>query len=337
MVTPNEDQVTIRTREQGAELVTRRLRGVAGAVRGVGGAARSTYSSLIGANLLTGILGGTLVGLALNSAGASNGMLRLRSSLEGLLDPFVQIGARTAEWFAEQNNLTQYGILAGAAALYLFRNRITSLIGQGISKLITKLGEVPWRKFADDITLRVWYALEGVVERINNIINRLKALIAEAGKAGKEVLEEVDGNAARTAGRAGGTGAGAGFGSRLASTVSRVLRPVARVAGPLGLSAEAGLITAEEQKRRREAGLPGVFQPQGFRLPDAPLAGLLSALNDFARPYGAPSRFVDEQVDRGLRGVTNNYFGVDKEAVRSTIRDAINFEIPYLNRNDGGF
>ena len=83
MTSRNEVRIDIEV-EGGAKAERQFNRAEKGA-RGLGRSTRGLINPLLGAGLVSGILGGGLIGLALSSGAASNGLIRIQGSLEGLV------------------------------------------------------------------------------------------------------------------------------------------------------------------------------------------------------------------------------------------------------------
>ena len=133
MVTPT-DEIQIRTTERGAQQTSRRLDGVRNSLNGVARASRATLLPFAGGNLLAAAFGGSLLGLALSGGGAANSMIRLRSTLDALLDPLLPLIDAAVEWFAGLEQWQKYAILA-AGATVLLSGKIIAL-GKGIANAV---------------------------------------------------------------------------------------------------------------------------------------------------------------------------------------------------------
>lgn len=127
MTTPND--INIRVREQGAVQATSNLRGLRGAVSSVGAGVRGLFPPLLGGNFLALLLGGSLIGLALSGGAASNALIGLQSTIEGLLAPLSDLLFRASDFFRQLPQWAQYTLVLGGALIFLGRGALFPLIG----------------------------------------------------------------------------------------------------------------------------------------------------------------------------------------------------------------
>ena len=199
MTTP----ITIPVTAPGAARTQQQLAGVGRAAGGVARSVRGTFLPFLGGSILGAAFGGSLLSIITNSGAASNSMIRLQSTLEGMLDTLGLFQGLEvfAEWFAgleDWQRWTLLGTTAGALVAYSFRNTF-------IAKL----------------------ALQGIAAAIAAVVGPAVAAAAAKGLAGG-----LGGGAAggAAAGAAGGAAAGAaGRGGTLAALV----RALGRAAGVL--------------------------------------------------------------------------------------------------------
>ena len=99
----------------------RRLNRVQGGVSRLGKSVKGLGLPLLGGGLLVGLLGGSLLGLALSSGAASNALFRIRDSLTQMLntalEPILPKLYQFLEWFDALPQGQQQLILLGVAAL----------------------------------------------------------------------------------------------------------------------------------------------------------------------------------------------------------------------------
>ena len=112
-------QVTIQTSAPGATQTRRQLLGVGAALSTLGKEARGTFLPILGVGVLSGIVGGSLLGMALAGGSAANSMVVLQSALIGLLDPLISLIPPLVEWFTLLPSWAQYAIIAAGAALLM--------------------------------------------------------------------------------------------------------------------------------------------------------------------------------------------------------------------------
>lgn len=301
MTTP----LDINVRERGAEETSRRLRGVSAAVGGVATQARRSFSPLLGMNVITGLLGGSLIGMALAGGSGANAMLRLQSAVADLLDPFVSLLAVAVEWFARLPTWVQYLIALGVVIIALL-SPLTSLgrtigavagvnFGRAVLSWLGPLVRVALVLFLVlgliDELRRIWPQLEQVGLQVNNAITNsivdlansvidLLNLISRAGEA----LYLLGSNPANV---------------RLAFTRPPVISQIARQPnvrpqqGPLG---------------------PSLFDQTFGGLSQA--FGLLQQPSPTAPASSSPPVFPQAPT-------YNNFFGLDANAAQQLVRETV--------------
>ena len=204
MTSRNEVRIDIEV-EGGAKAERQFNRAEKGA-RGLGRSTRGLINPLLGAGLVSGILGGGLIGLALSSGAASNGLIRIQGSLEGLvgsatrsLEPAIDFAAGLFERMPIAAQLATLattailgvllfkGILASAGTISTaiatvagtIATSVGTVVGLTIAATVLALGAVAligWDKIFNDGRLLArfeeWLLGYGWVAVINDWVNK---------------------------------------------------------------------------------------------------------------------------------------------------------------------
>ena len=123
----NRNDIDIRVGTSGTERTRAELRRTGEAVGQLGTRVRGLALPLLGGSLLAGLFGGALASLAVGGGAAHGSVLRLQSSLDQLSDTILNAAAPALDWFSGQSENAQFGILAAAGAVTLFRSPLLAL------------------------------------------------------------------------------------------------------------------------------------------------------------------------------------------------------------------
>ena len=141
MTSRNEVRIDIEV--EGGTKAERQFNRAEKGARGLGRSTRGLINPLIGAGLVSGILGGGLLSLALSSGSASNSLIRIQGSLEGLvgtitrkLEPAIDFAAGQ---FEKLPIGAQLGVLASAAVLGVVFVKLIGAAAGGIAAAVTAL------------------------------------------------------------------------------------------------------------------------------------------------------------------------------------------------------
>ena len=174
MTTP----VNIVVRERGSQETSSKLNRVRTSLVGIGAATKGTFSSILGASLLTGLLGGGLISLALSGGEASNSLIRLQSIMEELIRPMFKLLEVFLDWFETLSPLQQ-GLLILATILLWLGRRVIFGVLFGIAKAIISF-------------IGFWYAVFrvfGIVSLLSIGLTKLGAFLGTtAGIVGSVIV-----------------------------------------------------------------------------------------------------------------------------------------------------
>ena len=138
--------VDVNVRARGAKQAAADIDRTSRATRGLGRSARRLGLPLLGAGLLTGFLGGSLLSLAANSGAGANAVLRLQSTLEQLFDtllrPFEPYLISLAEFIDENGRLVS-NLALGVAGFFAVRFAI-SLARVAVEAFVAVLRGARW-------------------------------------------------------------------------------------------------------------------------------------------------------------------------------------------------
>lgn len=166
-------QVSAPGAQQAAAQIGGVSRSVGNLSRGIGG----LLSPLLGANVLTTLLGGSLVGMSLQGGAARSAIDSLVDSVEELFDPIGELLIRFSDWFAEQSAITQASLLAIPAILGV----ATSMRILGINLLALLANPVVLGIVAIAAGLYILYTRsEEFRESANNAFGLFAAAVAKA-------------------------------------------------------------------------------------------------------------------------------------------------------------
>ena len=161
MTSRNEVRIDIEV-EGGAKAERSFNRAEKGA-RGLGRSTRGLINPLIGASLFAGVLGGGLVGLALSSGAASNSLIRIQGSLEGLIGTFTRKLEPAIDFAAGQFEKLPIGAQLGVLG-------VGAILGIGLVKVIGAAGGAVAEAVAGFVSKRITaplrLGLSGVVRTV---------------------------------------------------------------------------------------------------------------------------------------------------------------------------
>lgn len=139
MTSRNEVRIDIEV--EGGARAERQFDRAEKGVRDLGRSTRGLINPLLGAGLVSGILGGGLLGLALSSGSASNGLIRMQGALEGLastifrsLEPGIDFAATQ---FEKLPVAAQLGVLGVATILGVVLAKLIVTAATGIAAAVT--------------------------------------------------------------------------------------------------------------------------------------------------------------------------------------------------------
>lgn len=178
-MTLQRETIQVRTSAPGAKAAAQDLRQVRQGVTGLGQSAVGIMPALGGAGLLTGLLGGSLIGLASATGAASNAGIRLTSILEDMIESLLSPLQPALDWFESLDEKMQAAIIGGTALAGVFRNKIPGALRAmkgplGVIGLITAGFAAAYTQ-SDDFKGLVDGALKGALEGLRSLTADLKS------------------------------------------------------------------------------------------------------------------------------------------------------------------
>ena len=302
----------------GARETTSQLNQTERAVGNFGRGVNRLFAPLLGASFLTGILGGSLGGLALSGGTARNALDSITDSFSSVLEP-LELGLQVfAEWLADQDALTQGAIALGAGVLFAAGS--LRLFGVSLLPLVAN----PWVAILLGIAV-AFYVLytrsETFRDGVHDAFSVVRTVIDNT-RASVELL--------------------IGVFDRLIALLDLI--PSFDIVDPAGLAGDIPVIGPQAESvvdsiNRRLSGFLGDTIPYGFAIRS--LRDLRD--NPDAFTLNPERNLLDEHLGSGRVGAgqgvitynTNVYTGIDTPGTNNLIRQA--FDDPNISsRTSGG-